>query len=46
MNFPSVYRAKPNPAGKDRSQGSPLGSQLVAEWVDLKNNGLRIKLGG
>ena len=34
-----VYRAKPNPAGKDRTRSGPLSEQLVAEWVDIKNVG-------
>lgn len=34
-----VYRAKPNPAGKDRSAAGPRPEQLVAEWVDIKNVG-------
>jgi hypothetical protein len=34
-----VYRAKPNPAGKDRSRSGPKPEQLVAEWVDIKNVG-------
>ena len=34
-----IYRAKPNPAGKDTSHGRPLAAQLLGEWVDLKNVG-------
>ncbi len=35
-----VYRAKPNPQGKDRLRyGAPDAQQLLAEWVDLKNIG-------
>ncbi len=35
-----VYRAKPNPAGKDKTgAGVPKPEQLVAEWVDVKNVG-------
>jgi len=34
-----VYRAKPNPAGKDRTRSGPIPQQLVAEWVDIKNVG-------
>jgi hypothetical protein len=34
-----VYRAKPNPAGKDRTRSGPIPQQLVAEWVDIKNIG-------
>ncbi len=34
-----VTRAKPNPAGKDKSHGYPIPEQLLAEWVDLKNVG-------
>lgn len=34
-----VYRAKPNPAGKDRSRQGVKPEQLVGEWVDIKNIG-------
>ena len=34
-----VSRAKPNPAGKDKSGNYPLAGQLLGEWVDLKNIG-------
>lgn len=34
-----VIRAKPNPAGKDRSRYSIPPAQLAAEWVDFQNNG-------
>ncbi len=34
-----VYRAKPNPAGKDRAYGYPQQQQLLGEWVDLQNTG-------
>jgi hypothetical protein len=35
-----VYRAKPNPAGKDKTgSGIPKPEQLVAEWVDIENVG-------
>lgn len=35
-----IVRAKPNPAGKDKtSSGVPKPEQLVAEWVDMKNIG-------
>jgi len=34
-----VYRAKPNPAGKDRTRSGPIPQQLVAEWADIKNVG-------
>ncbi len=34
-----VYRAKPNPAGKDRVSGYPQQQQLLGEWVDLQNTG-------
>lgn len=34
-----IHRAKPNPAGKDRSQYGVSEEQLLAEWVDLKNVG-------
>lgn len=35
-----IYRAKPNPSGKDRPRyGQPDPRQLLAEWVDLKNVG-------
>ena len=32
-----IYRTKPNPAGKDRVAGFPRASQLLGEWVDLRN---------
>ena len=32
-----VYRAKPNPAGKDKVHHVPVLRQLQAEWVDIKN---------
>jgi len=34
-----ITQAKPNPAGKDKSQGRPIAAQLLGEWVDLKNIG-------
>lgn len=34
-----IYRAKPNPAGKDRVSGYPQQQQLLGEWVDLQNTG-------
>lgn len=34
-----ITRAKPNPAGKDKSRGTPIPAQLLGEWVDLKNIG-------
>lgn len=34
-----IIRCKPNPAGKDRNYYGPHPSQLVGEWVDLKNIG-------
>lgn len=34
-----IYRCKPNPAGKDKNDGSPIAEKLVKEWVDLKNTG-------
>jgi hypothetical protein len=34
-----IYRAKPNPAGKDRSVHGPKPEQLIAEWADIKNTG-------
>ena len=41
MKTISVYRIKPNPAGKDRSRSGSLASaQLGGEWVDLRNSGL------
>lgn len=33
-----IWRAKPNPAGKDKSQQTPKPSQLNGEWVELKND--------
>ncbi len=34
-----VYRAMPNPAGKDRNASGPKPEQLVREYVDIKNIG-------
>lgn len=34
-----ITQAKPNPAGKDKSQSRPIAAQLLGEWVDLKNVG-------
>jgi hypothetical protein len=34
-----IHRAKPNPAGKDKAGSFPIASQLLGEWVDLKNIG-------
>lgn len=35
-----IYRAKPNPAGKDKPRyGAPDQTHLLGEWVDLKNTG-------
>ncbi len=35
-----VFRAKPNPIGKDKSTGGiPKPEQLLGEWVDIKNIG-------
>jgi hypothetical protein len=34
-----IHRAKPNPVGKDKSGNNPIASQLLGEWVDLKNTG-------
>jgi len=40
MKSLGVFRAKPNPAGKDRSRyGKATPAQLGAEWVDIKNVG-------
>lgn len=33
-----IYRAKPNPAGKDKFRNFPLARQLQGEWVDFINN--------
>jgi hypothetical protein len=33
----SVYRAKPNPIGKDKSKNNPIAKQLLGEWVDVRN---------
>lgn len=37
MNGLHTARLKPNPAGKDRSLYHVDNTQLVAEWVDIKN---------
>jgi hypothetical protein len=34
-----IHRAKPNPTGKDKAGNTPIASQLLGEWVDLKNTG-------
>lgn len=34
-----VFRAKPNPAGKDKAGSYPKPEQLLGEWVDIKNVG-------
>lgn len=34
-----IHRAKPNPTGKDKAGNTPIASQLLGEWVDLKNIG-------
>lgn len=34
-----IHKAKPNPAGKDKAGNYPIASQLLGEWVDLKNTG-------
>ena len=35
-----VFRAKPNPIGKDKTSGGiPKPEQLLGEWVDFKNIG-------
>lgn len=34
-----IHRAKPNPTGKDKAGNIPIASQLLGEWVDLKNTG-------
>ena len=42
-----IYRAKPNPAGKDAVQHHTTPQQLNGEWVDLRNNGATaLNLGG
>jgi hypothetical protein len=34
-----IWKAKPNPAGKDKVLGTPKAEQLLGEWVDIKNTG-------
>lgn len=34
-----ITAAKPNPAGKDKAGNVPKAEQLLAEWVDIQNNG-------
>jgi len=34
-----ITKAKPNPAGKDRSGGNISSQQLAGEWVDFQNTG-------
>ncbi len=42
-----VYRAKPNPAGKDKSRFSPIPRQLQGEWIDIQNSsGRALRLTG
>lgn len=33
----TIWRAKPNPAGKDKSLGVPTAKQLNGEWAEIKN---------
>jgi len=33
----TIFRVKPNPIGKDKLGNNALNSQLVGEWVDIKN---------
>jgi len=41
MKTLQITRIKPNPAGKDKTpSGAASASQLAAEWVDFKNNGV------
>ena len=39
MKYLQIVKAKPNPMGKDRTQGQTPKKQLAAEWVDFKNGG-------
>jgi hypothetical protein len=42
-----IYRAKPNPFGKDRVGGTTPAKQLAGEWIDLESIGDEtIYLGG
>jgi len=42
-----IYRAKPNPAGKDAVQHHTSPQQLLGEWVDLQNTSdTALNLGG
>ena len=42
-----IYRAKPNPDGRDRFGSTVPTSQIAGEWVDLLNTGLQpFNLGG
>jgi hypothetical protein len=35
-----VYKAKPNPTGKDKTRGGQASAaQLAGEWVDIQNTG-------
>lgn len=34
-----ITKAKPNPAGKDKTKWTPKPEQLLGEWADLKNVG-------
>jgi len=38
MSSLSIWRAKPNPKGKDKDNEKPISSQLNGEWIELKNN--------
>lgn len=47
MKAVRIYRAKPNPFGKDRVGGVTPAKQLTGEWIDLKSIGDEtINLGG
>lgn len=37
MSKLQIWRAKPNPAGKDKSNGKPSARQLNGEWAEIKN---------
>lgn len=42
-----ISHLKPNPTGKDRTMGSIPNSQLVGEWVDIKNtSGKKLNMAG
>lgn len=47
MSKLEIWRAKPNPVGKDKFHGTPKPRQLNGEWTEIKNSsGAAVDLGG